>query len=217
MIARIAPLLICLFLPCCGGGDFPLPQAKAQASCGSGWWGAWQAQTGAWCGNSNPGPGVVYAGTNGTLYAMHTSAMVTGLYTVGIGDSIFSINDNPGGLLTWGRYTECDRMFSAAWDCIGHEIDVANNGNDVLVTPYSQPRGNTTGLQIGCGSGWPNIPSGDCSTGINIVANPKPFLRGITIFYGSVQGPAAPALNFPTGMCIYWWNSDGSIAKQLCG
>ena len=211
--------LIVLVLASCGGraGDAIVSPAQAQASCGSGWWGAWQTQTGAWCGNPNTTPSDLSTYTGGVYYAMHSAGMATGQYAVAIADTRFAINDNPNGILTWGRYTECDRMIDTAWDCIGHEIDVANNGADVVVTNYAQPHGNTTGLQLGCGSGWPNIPKGNCSTPINVVANPKPFLRGFSIFAGSVQGPAAPAFNMATGQCIYWWNPDGTVAKSICG
>jgi hypothetical protein len=140
------------------------------------------------------------------------------LYATGIPLSVFAINDNASGIPMWGSYFECDRMVPGSGICSGIEIDTANQETQSYpITPYAQSGKQTVNLQLGCGSGWIKPSIGNCSAAANIVANPHPFLVGLNVMAGAVQGPMAPVVNLPTGTCIVWRNTDNSVSNKICG
>lgn len=204
-------LLLCLVLCACGGRGAPIiapiiaPAAAQSSSCGTDWIGQWETEIGgAWCGM----PAILAPsadGTEGPGYATHTApAGVPGPYFAGIATRSFAINDNPNGALAWGAYHECDNMVDGSGPCFGMEIDVA---------AATQGAGSTTGLWIGCGSGWINPAKYDCTQAIGVTSNVKQFSEGLEFKPGSVSGSPAPVIVLNPGQCIV----NAQRKPLLCG
>jgi hypothetical protein len=167
---------------------------------------------------------------NGYAFASSLNDPAFAGIQLGMGGCFTSVNDNVDvQQLMTGMYAVAFRrpgagVMSGTGTC-GAEIDIANEGNSLQISPASTyPAGGfTTALQLNSGAISPFAT--DASAALTIGFNGAKFLSGIVVGQNAIAGVTVDANNVATGgygsfirtgafTGIEWWNSNGTAATS---
>jgi hypothetical protein len=136
-----------------------------------------------------------------------------------IGVGAYAINNNSTQMQSaYAGYFEARRK-AGAGTTHGVEVDVVNQGSDIITNPFGSfaPDGMTNGLWIASGG---EIAAAPASVAIGIVNNGAAFNSGIVFQSNSITGTdgvtgTGTAVAFAKGHLMSWYNSAGSLTSYI--